>query len=41
MSDLQARLAALQPHLERFRGNGVENLIDGESRPATAAANPD
>ena len=34
MSDLQARLAALQPHLERFRGNGVENLIDGESRPA-------
>ena len=36
MSDLDTRLAALAPHLERYRATGIANLIGGETRPAVS-----
>lgn len=36
MSDLQTHLAKLDGYLARFKQTGIENLINGESRPAAS-----
>jgi 5-carboxymethyl-2-hydroxymuconic-semialdehyde dehydrogenase len=38
MTDLDQNLATLDRHLERFRRNGVQNLIGGETCPASTRA---
>ncbi|MCV6574767.1 MAG: 5-carboxymethyl-2-hydroxymuconate semialdehyde dehydrogenase [Cohaesibacter sp.] len=34
MSDLQTHISKLEGYVHRFKTSGIENLIDGESRPA-------
>ncbi len=38
MNTLDTRLAALEGRLKRFRAEGIQNLIGGESRPARSGA---
>ncbi|SNZ21386.1 5-carboxymethyl-2-hydroxymuconate semialdehyde dehydrogenase [Cohaesibacter gelatinilyticus] len=38
MSDLQTHIAKLEGYLDRFKTSGIENLINGESRPAINGA---
>lgn len=38
MSDIQTHTAKLAQYLERFRANGIQNLINGENRPALSGA---
>ncbi len=38
MSDLQTHISKLEGYLDRFKTSGIENLINGESRPAINGA---
>jgi 5-carboxymethyl-2-hydroxymuconic-semialdehyde dehydrogenase len=38
MSDLQTHITKLEGYLDRFKTSGIENLINGESRPAINGA---